>query len=548
MTFTQPRWELRTTADELAARYRAADLWNDESLGEYLGECMLARPELRFRIWSAQRQHESTFGDMHLLARRVAAGFAARGIGPGDVVSFQMPNCVEAAATFWGLSLLGATIVPIVHFYAAKEVRFILEESGARSHCMVDRFGSRDYLETLDAIGPAVDRLEDVFVVGDVPSGCVPFSELTTSEPIDRPNAVDPDWPAFVSYTSGTTSNPKGVVHSHRSAVAEIRSKLGFRVLPRGAPPMLIGAPVSHAIGMLGALLMPLAWENEVHLTDVWDPPAVLAAMLEGGLTAGSGATYFLTSLLDDAAFTDAHLALMPYVILGGSTVPPAIAERADALGISIVRGYGSTEHPTTTGCLHGDPRAKRLYTDGRVLPGVQIRTVDDSGADVEPGKPGEVLSRGPDLFVGYTDSSLTEEAIDPDGWYATGDVGVIDEDGYLTIVDRKKDIIIRGGENVSSVEVEECLMRMDGVAEVAVVPAPDARLGERGCAFVRVRDGCEPPDLESVQDHFARAGIAKQKWPEEIRVVDDYPRTASGKIKKYVLRRKLWDGVRDRS
>ncbi len=534
-------WPLLATPPELARRYWREDLWNDQSLGQYLDACMRAEHRLEFRVWSQSHPFRADLGRMRELARRVAGGLRARGVGPGDVVAFQMPNWMEAAVTFWGLSLLGATIVPIVHFYGPKEVRFILQDSRARFLLTVDRFGSRDYLAALSELAPQVEKLERVFVLGQVPSGCGDFAPLLAADPIAGPAALDPATPAFVAYTSGTTADPKGVIHTHRSAVAEIRSKIDFRVLPRGCKPNLVGAPVSHAIGMLGVLLMPLAWKEPVHMTDVWDPREVLRAMLEGDLTAGSGSTYFLTSLLDHPDFTPAHLANMRYAALGGSTVPPAIAERAEGLGISVVRGYGSTEHPTISGSLHPEPREKRLYTDGHALPGVEIRLVDEAGREVGPGEWGEVTSRGPDLFAGYTDPELTAEAVDAEGWFATGDIGVLDPEGYLTITDRKKDIIIRGGEKVSSAEVEECLLRMPGVAEVAVVPAPDARLGEHGCAFLRPLAGAAAPDLAALRAHLARIGLAKQKWPEEVRAVEDFPRTPSGKIKKFALRAALW-------
>ncbi|MGH9026301.1 MAG: AMP-binding enzyme, partial [Acidimicrobiia bacterium] len=180
------------------------------------------------------------------------------------------------------------------------------------------------------------------------------------------------------------------------------------------------------------------------------------------------------------------------------------------------------------------------LYTDGRPLPGVEIRLVDDDGKEVDVGQPGEILSRGPDCFPGYTDPALTADAFDADGWYTTGDVGVQDEDGYVAIVDRKKDIIIRGGENVSAAEVEEQLIRIPGVAETAVVAAPDARLGEHACAFLRLLPDADAPDLAVVRDRLEQAGLARQKWPEELRVVDDFPRTPSGKIQKFALRDRL--------
>jgi acyl-CoA synthetase len=222
--------------------------------------------------------------------------------------------------------------------------------------------------------------------------------------------------------------------------------------------------------------------------------------------------------------------------------VPAAVGERAEELGIVTTRSFGSTEHPSITGCTSGAPREKRLYTDGAPLPGVELRVVDDNGRDLGAGEPGEIWSRGPECFVGYTDSALTEQAFAADGWFMTGDIGVRDADGYLAITDRKKDIIIRGGENVSAVEVEEQLVRMPGVAEVAVVGEPDPRLGERGCAFVRMQPGAAAPDLQAVRLHLEQRGLARQKWPEDVREITDFPRTASGKIQKFVLRQRLRD------
>ena len=223
----------------------------------------------------------------------------------------------------------------------------------------------------------------------------------------------------------------------------------------------------------------------------------------------------------------------MPFAGLGGSSVPIAVTERATRLGIDCFRSYGSTEHPSITGCLLDEPEVKRLTTDGHSLPGVEIRLDDD----------GEISSRGPDLFVGYTDPALTDSVIDEDGWYRTGDVGVLDDEGYLAITDRISDIIIRGGENISAQEIEELVAGLDGLAEVAVVAAPDDRLGEHAAAVVRMVDGRPAPSLDEVREHLTAAGLARQKWPESIYQVADFPRTASGKVQKFKLRQHLREG-----
>jgi acyl-CoA synthetase (AMP-forming)/AMP-acid ligase II len=315
------------------------------------------------------------------------------------------------------------------------------------------------------------------------------------------------------------------VIHSHQTLGFEVR-QLAERYPPdRGR--QLTAAPVGHFIGMLNAFLIPLLDGSPVNLADVWDPARMLALMASDGLTVGGGAPYYLTSLLDHPDFSRAHLDQMKYAGLGGASVPAAVTTRLADLGITVWRSYGSTEHPSITGSPHTAPAPKRLYTDGNVLPGVEIRLAAD----------GEIFSRGPDLCLGYTDQALTARAFDGEGWYRTGDIGVLDEDGYLTITDRTADLIIRGGENISAVEVEEVLLGLPGVAEAAVVAAPDARLGEHAAAVLRLVPGHKPPAMEQLRKHFEQAGLARQKWPEELYAVDDFPRTASGKVRKVVLR-----------
>jgi acyl-CoA synthetase (AMP-forming)/AMP-acid ligase II len=529
---------MRATPKALRSRYLTEGLWTDQSLGQYLDAQVTRSAGKTLRLWSEQRPWQGTVGEAQDLGRQIAGGLREMGVGQGDVVAFQLPNCPEAIATFFAVTRLGATLVPIVHFYGPKEVRYILGESGAKVLITADAFGWLDYRANLKEIRPDLPHLEEVVFV---PMGepAPNLGALTDATPLDELPDVDPDAAALIAYTSGTTADPKGVIHTHRSIVAEA-TQLGDTQPTNGHLPMLNGAPLGHAIGMLGGILLPLYQGNEMHLIDVWDPQRILDAMLEANIYAGSGATYFLLSLLDHPALTSEHLAKMRYIGLGGASVPLAVGERATDLGISLIRAYGSTEHPSTTGASHDEPLAKRITTDGRPLLGVELRIVDEGGNDLPRGEAGEIWSRGPELCAGYTDAALTAENFTDDGWYRTGDVGILDDDGWLTITDRTRDIIIRGGETISPVEVEDLLLRMPEVAEVAVVAAPDERLGEHGCAFIRVAPDQEVPDVAAVRAHLRDAGLAKQKWPEEIREVDDFPRTPSGKVKRFELRDRL--------
>jgi acyl-CoA synthetase (AMP-forming)/AMP-acid ligase II len=482
-------------------------------MGDLLARGLRAAPETPFRVHSDVRPWTGTFADVELVARRLAAGLHERGVGPGDAVAFQLPNWMEAAAVFWASAFLGAVVVPVVHFYGRKEVGYILDSVAPRVFVTAQRFGRLGYQPDLCAQVPVVG------VVGR------DFDDLLAADPLPGVLAADPAGAALIAFTSGTTRDPKGVIHSHQTLGFEVR-QLAERYPPdRGR--QLTAAPVGHFIGMLNAFLIPLLDGSPVNLADVWDPARMLALMASDGLTVGGGAPYYLTSLLDHPDFSRAHLDQMKYAGLGGASVPAAVTTRLADLGITVWRSYGSTEHPSITGSPHTAPAPKRLYTDGNTLPGVEIRLAPD----------GEIFSRGPDLCLGYTDQALTARAFDGEGWYRTGDIGVLDEDGYLTITDRTADLIIRGGENISAVEVEEVLLGLPGVAEAAVVAAPDARLGEHAAAVLRLVPGHKPPAMEQLRKHFEQAGLARQKWPEELHVVDDFPRTASGKVQKFVLR-----------
>ncbi len=504
---------MRTIPDELAERYLAEGWWTRDTIGELLERGLESAPDTGFHVHSAVRPWSGTFRDVERTARRLAGGLRDRGVGRGDVIAFQLPNWMEAAAVFWASAFLGAVVVPIVHIYGRRELAYILDAVRPRVFVSAERFRRTEF---------QADLCADVPVVGVVGRD---FEMLLGDEPFTGSAATDPADPALIAFTSGATSAPKGVVHTHHTLACEIR-QLAERFPPHPGP-HLMSAPVGHFIGMAHAFLIPVLDGTPVHLTDVWDPGRALALMDSHGVCIAGGPPYYLTSLLDHPDFRPRHLPHLRYVGLGAASVPDALTARLADLGITAFRAYGSTEHPSVTASLHTAPEPKRLRTDGRALGGVEIRLAAD----------GEVLSRGPDLCVGYTDDSLTERAFDDEGWYRTGDIGVIDEDGYLTITGRKADFIVRGGENIGAREVEDVLLTLPGVAEAAAVAAPDARLGEHVAAVVRLLPGHRPPTLEAMRAHFERAGLARQKWPEELHAVEDFPRTASGKVQKFRLR-----------
>jgi acyl-CoA synthetase len=530
------RWQRRTVPAELRERYLAEGWWNDDSLGDMVAAGLDRLADREFVVHSAFRPWSGTMGDVDRAARAFAGALRDRGIGPGGIVVFQLPNWAEAAITFWGAAYAGAIVVPVVHFYGTKELEYIFRVTEPDLVITADRFGRMEYLSAYSELLGNLDA--PWAVVGstpaaDLPGGAISFDELLSASPVDGPATVDPDDTAVIAFTSGTTRDPKGVIHSHRTLGFEARQLSDLT--PPEVPAPIIGAPVGHFMGMLNGFLCSLVRDDGIHLLDVWDPGEVLRLMREEGLGLAGGATYFVTSVLDHPDFGEDVLPNMPVAGMGGSPVPVPVTERLTKLGIKVFRSYGSTEQPSITGSYIDEPVEKRCATDGHALPGVEVRLDEE----------GQIISRGPELFLGYTDPELTAKVFDDEGWYHTGDVGVFDDDGYLAITDRIADVIIRGGENISAQEVEELLLGLPSVAEVAVVAEPDERLGERAAAIVRLREGASAPTLDEVRAHLAAAGLAKQKWPESVRAVLDLPRTPSGKVQKFRLRQQLREGSR---
>ena len=530
-------------ADRAAARERwyRAGVYGERTLADEMAAGAARFPNARMIFHSDERSAEATLAEMHERSLALAGAFSALGLGPGDVVAIQVPNWLEGALVFQAAMLVGVVTLPIIHIYGPAEVGFILRQSGARAFVCPDRWRKIDYLERLEKLDrSALPALEHVIVIGErAPAGALTWKELLARAPARfAPHAVSPDDVCMLVYTSGTTADPKGVQHTHNTLLAEVRG--ARRPLDKTLPPTtgLSAFPAGHIAGVLGVARL-YVHGNSTVLMDAWHAGQAAELVERHGVVSTSGTPFHLAGLLDAAERDHRDIRSLFGYVVGAASVPPALVERAEQAGVRTLRSYGSSEHPTISIGSPLDPLARRSTTDGRLGPHNEVRIVDDEGNDLPAGSPGEILSRGPELFVGYRDDRLDLDSFLPGGWFRTGDVGVLDADGYLAITDRKKDIIIRGGENISSKEVEDVLARHPAVQEAAVVAAPDPRYGERVCAFVIARSG-ESLDLAAVAKHFAATGLAVQKTPERLELVEELPRTASGKVKKFELRRRL--------
>lgn len=486
---------------------------------------------------SATRPGSILLGQLHDEGQRVAAGLRELGLRRGDYIACQVPNWVEGAVLYHAALTLGLVVVPIVHIYGPAEVGYILQRTGSKVLVIPDAWRNVDYPERVRAMSER-SALDHVVVIGEAaPEWAVQFSDLRSATTLQEEPGIEADDVCMVMFTSGTTSRPKGVMHTHNTLLSEVRSwNLPDPTIAHEVH--LSPYPAGHMGGVLGLARAFLGGGTGI-LIDAWDADRAVDLIRDQHVTSFAATPYFLRTLLDAAAKRDERLPTLREVNLGGAGVPPDLVREADRLGWGAYRTYGSTEHPTTTTATPQADLVIRATSDGMPPSGTEIRIVDDDEVDVPAGTAGEVLSRGPEAFVGYLDEADDDGAFAPGGWFRTGDVGVIGPDGQLTIVDRKKDIVIRGGENISSQEVESLLLGMPGVAEAAVIAVPDPQMGERVGAFVVPLEQTELT-LDRVRAHFAAAGVARQKIPEVLRIVGELPRTALGKVKKAELRDQL--------
>ena len=453
--YAEGRYQARTLADEMrdgAAKHGAALLV----------------------FHSDTRPCAANLAEMHRKSIALAGALHSLGLRPGDAIAIQVPNWLEGALAFQAAMTLGVVVVPVIHIYGPAEVQFILRASRARAFVCPRAWRNIDYVERLERLDrSALPHLEHVIVLDeDPPSRCLSWRDLEAkAQPSFTPPQVAADDVCLLIFTSGTTAEPKGVQHTHNTLLAELGR--GTAVPRRGVN--LSAFPSGHIAGVLGLARLYLDGGKNV-LMDSWDADAAARLIEEHRVTSTSGTPFHLHGLLEAAAASRRDLSSLASYLTGGASVPPALVERAEAAGLVTYRAYGSSEHPTVSSGTSSDPLDKRAGTDGRLLDGCEVRVLDDEGADLARDEEGEIVCRGPELFVGYTDDALNAESFLPGGWFRTGDVGVLDEDGYLRITDRKKDIIIRGGENISSKEVEDILARHSAVAEVAVVGMPDER------------------------------------------------------------------------
>lgn len=528
-------WMMRWDRDRAAALV-AAGAWENRTVADHAAERLTRTPD---QIVAIEGERSFTLRDIHAAASRLARALVRRGLVPGDTISFQLPNWHESIVISLAAAMAGLVINPITPIYRDAEVGFMLADSRSKLIFVPAGFRGYDFPAMMRRVLPGLATPVEVVVLrGDAAE----FTNWESLMPDGGGDAAlpgaDPDAVKLVMYTSGTTGRAKGVLHSHNSLQAENRMRQAH--LGVGPGDILFNpSPVTHITGMLYALCLPFTLGVTTVLMDVWDATTAIDLMRRHQATGMVASTIFLQELLAAGQAQDEHLPALRFFLCGGAQVRPELIRDAAAHFTNCVfsRIYGSTEVPVI--CAGVNDRADTdlgAETDGQIF-GTEARIVDPaSGAPLPLGEDGEIVARGPQMFLGYTREEDNQGAFDADGYFRMGDLGRIVHDDFIVVTGRKKDLIIRGGENISPKEVEDLLLGHPAIADIAIVAMPSARTGEMACAFVIPRDGAGI-DLAEIARFLIAAGLAKQKIPEHLELVADLPRTAIGKVRKDVLR-----------
>lgn len=530
-----------TFNEQRRAAYRQQGLWGDASLADYWQQTARAMPD---KIAVVDNHGASyTYSALDHAASCLANWMLTKGIESGDRIAFQLPGWCEFTVIYLACLKIGAVSVPLLPSWREAELVWVLNKCQAKMFFAPTLFKQT---RPVDLILPLQNQLPQLQQIVGVDKLAPATSSLSLSQiiadntPLTTAITVHGDELAAVLFTSGTEGLPKGVMLTHNNILASERAYCA-RLNLTWQDVFMMPAPLGHATGFLHGVTAPFLIGARSVLLDIFTPDACLALLEQQRCTCMLGATPFVYDLLNLLEKQPADLSALRFFLCGGTTIPKKVARECQQRGIKLLSVYGSTESSPHAVVNLDDPLSRFMHTDGYAAAGVEIKVVDDARKTLPPGCEGEEASRGPNVFMGYFDEpELTARALDEEGWYYSGDLCRMDEAGYIKITGRKKDIIVRGGENISSREVEDILLQHPKIHDACVVAMPDERLGERSCAYVVLKAPHHSLSLEEVVAFFSRKRVAKYKYPEHIVVIEKLPRTASGKIQKFLLRKDI--------
>jgi acyl-CoA synthetase (AMP-forming)/AMP-acid ligase II len=521
-------------------------VWANRTLDDYLQQHARAHGD---KVVLVDRRWRLTFAELERLARRAACGLLQLGLRPGDVMSLQLPNWAEWLIMHCAATKIGVVTNSIGAVYRHKEVQYILDYAESTLLVIPDTFRHFCYTDMIAELRPALPRLQHVFVVGDaVPDGMRSLADfLATPWEAQYPDAhlealrPDPNQVTTLMFTSGTEANPKGVMHTHNTINAGTVQLVDIYHLSADDV-IFMASPIGHTTALLVGARLPVMYGMRTIWQEHWNAEAAVDLMALESCTFTVSATPFLYGLCHAPNANRDRLKTLKIFSCGGAPIPRELIKHAeDEHGFFVSALYGSSEALVNTAVTPDDPITQRYGSDGKVIPGVEARLVHpETGEALPAGAEGELQVRTPVLFAGYyKDPERTQAVCSPDGWYSTGDLCVLDAENYLSVVGRKKDMIIRGGANISAREIEELLFTHPKIANVACVAMPDPVLAERVCAYVVCQPGAALTFDEMI-DFLKTKRMAAWKLPERLEIRQEFPMTPSGKIQKYRLRAEI--------
>ncbi|EFK1201943.1 medium-chain fatty-acid--CoA ligase [Escherichia coli] len=530
-----------TFNEQRRAAYRQQGLWGDASLADYWQQTARAMPD---KIAVVDNHGASyTYSALDHAASCLANWMLAKGIESGDRIAFQLPGWCEFTVIYLSCLKIGAVSVPLLPSWREAELVWVLNKCQAKMFFAPTLFKQTRPVDLILPLQNQLPQLQQIVGVDKLASATSSLSLsqiIADNTPLTMAITTHGDELAAVLFTSGTEGLPKGVMLTHNNILASERAYCA-RLNLTWQDVFMMPAPLGHATGFLHGVTAPFLIGARSVLLDIFTPDACLALLEQQRCTCMLGATPFVYDLLNLLEKQPADLSALRFFLCGGTTIPKKVARECQQRGIKLLSVYGSTESSPHAVVNLDDPLSRFMHTDGYAAAGVEIKVVDDARKTLPPGCEGEEASRGPNVFMGYFDEpELTARALDEEGWYYSGDLCRMDEAGYIKITGRKKDIIVRGGENISSREVEDILLQHPKIHDACVVAMPDERLGERSCAYVVLKAPHHSLSLEEVVAFFSRKRVAKYKYPEHIVVIEKLPRTASGKIQKFLLRKDI--------
>lgn len=525
-------------------------VWPNRTILDYLNDSAQKFPDKTAII---DKKSRYTYRELIKLVDRVALGLLELGLRKGDVISFQLPNWNEFVILHYAVTRIGAISNPLIPIYREREISYMVGLAESKMIVIPAEFRGFNYPAMIETLLEQWPSMEHVFVIGEnVPSGMKSFSTLLHTPWEERRDpsilneiSIDHNEVTEIIFTSGTTGKPKGVMHTHNTLCVSTNYWIDrLHLTPEDV--MFMASTFAHQTGFGYGVRLPAHYGGTAVYQDVWNPREFIELVEKEKITFTAGATPFLQDTLSVDGIENCNIgSLRAFVALGAPIPRPLVKEASTKVGFKILSGWGQTENGLVTLIKLDDSEEKLVNTDGCALPGMELKVIDPHGEDSPANEEGDLLCKGPALFVGYLKQIEATLAEYNNDWFVTGDRAIMDEDGYIRISGRNKDIIIRGGENIPVAYVENVLYEHEDIAIVQIVAMPDPRLQEKACAFIQMKEGRTPLTLETVREFLTSKGIAKQYWPEHVEIVDDFPRTPSGKIQKYKLRELIKEKVR---